>query len=266
MQWRSLTVVCSLVFCSSLGVLLTALPPATANAQAQSSKVSANTALLQISSAFSGGKPVRSIDISGNATWHAGSLEDSGSVTLKGSADGSSQMQLQLVATGAKNEAFSGAGSNATCQWSAASAVSHEIDFGNCLQSAVWFLPALSLQPGLVSSAVNAVDLGIGPVGSNSNSYRHIQSQVIPSNLPAQITKSLEQQSTMDLGVDPASLLPAVLSYSVRPDNGANVQIAIEVRYSDYRTVDGVRIPFHIERLINGSLQLDIVVSSAQIN
>lgn len=264
MNVTSLKVVCSLRFCSSLGILLTLLPSTTA--RAQSDKVPANAILLQLSSAFSGGKPVQSVEMTGSASWHAGSLEDSGTVTLKASADGSSQMQLQFATTGPKNEALSGAGSNVACQWSGADAVPHEIDFGNCLQSAVWFLPALSLQPALAPSAMNAVDLGTGRVGSSSNSYRHLQTQLLPSNLPINMAKSLAGRSTTDLGIDPTSLLPAVLTYSVHPDNGADVQIAIEIQYSDYRLVNGVRIPFHIERLINGTLQLDIRVSSVQIN
>jgi hypothetical protein len=61
--------------------------------------------------------------------------------------------------------------------------------------------------------------------------------------------------------------LPAVLAYTVHPDNGAQgVTIAIEVHYSDYRTVNGVQVPFLIQRYVNGSLQLEISVSSAQIN
>jgi hypothetical protein len=264
LSWTSLKVISSLPLCSSLGVLLTLLPSTAARAQGNA--VPANAILLQLSSAFSGGKPIRTVEITGNASWHAGSLNDSGTVTLKASADSSSQMQLQLAATGPKNEALSGASSNAACQWSGADAVSHEIDFGNCLQPAVWFLPALSLQPALASSTMSAVDLGTGPVGSGSNSYRHVQTQLMPGNLPIKMANSLAQRSTEDLGMDPTSLLPAVLTYSVHPDNGANVQIAVEVRYSDYRAVSGVQIPFHIQRLVNGTLQLDILVSSVQIN
>lgn len=72
--------------------------------------------------------------------------------------------------------------------------------------------------------------------------------------------------STTDIGLDTVSLLPAVLAYSVHPDNGAPVSIAIEIHYSDYRTVSGVQIPFHIQRYVNGFLQLDILVSSAAVN
>jgi hypothetical protein len=66
--------------------------------------------------------------------------------------------------------------------------------------------------------------------------------------------------------LDTVTLLPAVLTYSLHPDNGAQFEIAVEVHYSDYRAVNGVHIPFLIQRYVNGSLQLEIRVSSAEIN
>lgn len=200
----------------------------------------------------------------GSAVWHSGSLEDNGTVTLTASADGSSQMQLQLDATGPKNETQSGSGWTAKCQWSGADGVAHEIDFGECLRP-TWFLPALSLQLSSASSDMGAADLGTSTVGSGANLYRHVQSQVVLSNLPIETAKRLAQRSTTDLGIDPTSILPAVLTYSVNPDKGST-PVAFEIHYSDYRPVDGVQIPFHIQRFVNGSLQLDILVSSVQIN
>jgi hypothetical protein len=80
------------------------------------------------------------------------------------------------------------------------------------------------------------------------------------------LSSNLAQQSTTDLGLDPTTLLPTVLAYTVCPDNGAQVKIAIEIHYSNYQPVDGVQVPFHIQRFVNGSLQLDILINSAQIN
>jgi hypothetical protein len=80
------------------------------------------------------------------------------------------------------------------------------------------------------------------------------------------MSANLAQQSIMDLGLDPTTLLPAVLAYTVRPDNGAQTQIAIEIHYSSYQSVNGVQVPFHIQRYVNGALQLDILISSAQVN
>jgi hypothetical protein len=40
----------------------------------------------------------------------------------------------------------------------------------------------------------------------------------------------------------------------------------IEVRYSNYQNAMGAKVPFHIQRYVNGSLQLDLVIQSAQVN
>ena len=226
---------------------------------------SASSVLGELATAFSGGQVVQQIQISGTAAWTAGSLEDSGTVSLTASTDGSSQMQLALVSTGTRTEAQTGAGSNAECQWSGADGVPHAVSSNNCWRPALWFLPTLSLQPSLITSGIEIADLGVGPVGTSGNSYRHLQAQLLFSGFPSVIGGSFGQQSTTDLGLDPTSLLPAVLAYSVQPD-GFSTPIAIEVHYSNYQTVNGVQIPFLIQRYVNGSLQFAIVVSSAQIN
>jgi hypothetical protein len=130
----------------------------------------------------------------------------------------------------------------------------------------LWFLPALSLQPSLMPSYISALDLGLGTVGTGTEVYRHVQSQLVLSTLPTPPPPQVTLLNQTDIGLDPTSLLPAVLAYSVYPDSGAQTPIATEIHYSDYRTINGIQIPFHIERYLNGSLQLDILVTSAQIN
>ena len=96
--------------------------------------------------------------------------------------------------------------------------------------------------------------------------YRHLQSQLVLPNLKDKLTSQVMQRSTADIGLDPTSFLPQVLSYSVGPDDGNAIPIAIEIHYADYRAINGVQIPFTIERYVNGTLQLQIVLSSAQVN
>lgn len=250
----------------SLGIALLGLSSATAYAQGAASQgLNANSAMSQLSAAFSGGKAVQRVQLSGNATWYAGSLEDSGTVTLTASADGSSLMQLILSASGQRSETQSGSGLNATCQWAGDDGIAHEIRSGSCWRPVLWFLPALTVQPSQLPSNIGVVDLGTGTVGSSTNAYRHLQTQLIlnePSNAQ---TTDIAQKITTDLGLDPVSMLPSVLAYSVYPDNGAPVAIAVEVRYSDYRAVNGVQIPFLIQRYVNGSLQLELRINSAEI-
>jgi hypothetical protein len=224
-----------------------------------------NSSLGKLSSAFSGDKVVQTIQLSGNATWHAGSLEDSGIVNLTASTDGSSQMQLTLNNLGNKSETQVGNGSSAVCKWAGADGLPKEVDALNCWKPVLWFMPAFSLQASLLPSYMQVADLGIGTVGKSATEYRHIQCKLLFSDLPESLTEEAALQSTSDIGLDIESQLPAVLSYSVHPDSGALPPINIEIRYSNYRLVDGTQIPFSIQRYVNGSLQLDIVISSAQI-
>jgi hypothetical protein len=220
----------------------------------------------QLGASFSGGKVVQSVQLSGDATWHAGSLEDSGTVTLTASPDGSSRMQLFLGASGQRTETRTGTGTGTSCQWAGADGVVHAVDLGNCWRPTVWFLPSISFQPSLPTNSLGFADLGLEAVGSGTTPYRHLRGQLNTSGLPISLSSYLAQQGSTDIGLDPLTLLPAVLAYSICPDSGAQNAIAIEVHYSDYRTIDGVQIPFLIQRYVNGSLQLEIRVNTAQIN
>jgi hypothetical protein len=234
---------------------------------AQASTVeSASGVLGQLSAAFSSGQVIQSVQLTGTANWYAGSLTDSGTVNLTASTVGSSQMQLALATSGQKTESQTGIGSAAECQWSGEDGVAHPVAQENCWKPALWFLPAFSFQASLMPSNLEVNDLGFGTIGSSANSYRHLQSQLVFSGAAGASVTAITQRSTIDLGLDPTSFLPSVLTYSVFPDNGARIPVTIEIRYSNYQAVNGAQIPFHIQRYVNGALQLDILISSAQIN
>jgi hypothetical protein len=224
------------------------------------------TLISQLAAAFSGGQVVQQVQLSGSATWDAGSLHDSGTVNLTAAASGSSQVQLSLDSSGQRTETEAGTGLGEVCQWAGADGTAHTISADSCLKPAVWFLPSLSLQPSLLPSYLELTDLGPGTVGNSTNVYRHLQGQLLFTALPSTPATEIAQESTTDFGLDPLTLLPAVLAYAVHPDNGAASTVSIEIHYSNYRAVNGVQIPFHIQRYVNGSLQLDILVNSAQID
>jgi len=240
--------------------------PATVFAQQTLPQPTNATGLIgQISNAFSAGQLIHQITLSGNAIWHAGGQDDSGPVTLTATMTGEFQMTLQL-SRGQKLETQTGTGTGAACSWTGSDGKAHNIDLGNCLKPAVWFLPAISLQPSMLSSSVVAADLGQGVIGSDSTPYRHLNTQLQLTGLPAATIDSMEKRSTTDIGLDPTTMLPAVLEYKVHPDNGASIPISIEAHYSNYQDVNGVQIPFLIQRSINNSLQLEITVTSAEFN
>jgi len=220
----------------------------------------ANSLLAQSASAFSGDQVVQKVQLSGTVTLNAGDLQDSGTITLTAAADGSLQTTLLLSSAGQRTETKTGIGSRADCQWSGADQTTHDVDPGNCWKSVVWFLPSISLQPSLLPSYLAAVDLGT--VGSSANVYRHVQSQLAFSGLSSSLTSQTAQQSITDLGFDPVTLLPSALAYTIHSDSGSAV-IAVEVHYSNYQRFSGLMIPCHIERYLNGSLELAIDVTQA---
>jgi hypothetical protein len=103
-------------------------------------------------------------------------------------------------------------------------------------------------------------------VGFGTAAFRHLQSQLVLPEMSSALASTMMQRSTADLGLDPTSLLPAVLAYTIWPDNGAAIPILIEIHYANYQLINGVQIPFTIQRYIDGSLQLQIAVTSAQAN
>ena len=228
---------------------------------------SASGVLAQLAAAFAGQRTISQVQITGTASWAAGSLNDSGPVTLTASASGGWQMQLALQATGQKTLTQTGVGSSAICQWTGNDGIAHPVALGNCSKPELWFLPALSLQPSALPSYLGIADLGTGTVGFSQNTYRHLQSQFFFSDLPITLENLVVQQSPTDLGLDPTTLLPAVLAYSLTPDSGGgSTPVQVEIHYSNYQTVNGVQIPFLIQRYVNGCLQLAIAVTSAQIS
>lgn len=221
----------SSVYLIGLCVLFVLFVP---SALAQSTSTQSNDAtaiLAQINAVFSGGKPVRHVQFSGNATWYSGGDQDTGTVTLAVSTSGSAQMQLAMIRKGAWIETQSDIGFGMNCGWAGADGVAHTGEAMNCLKPVVWFLPSLALQPSQIPAGVGAADLGIGTVGSGS--YRHLQLQAVLSEMPDRLLSESVQASTMDLGYDPQTLLARVLTYRVHPDNGAPVWISIEIRYSN---------------------------------
>lgn len=250
--------------CLCLGVA-TCLSISPSSAQAVASQPSDATAILQqVTQVFSGGKAIHQIQITGNAEWHAGGLNDSGSAALTATATGSAQMQLSLAKKGSWTESQTNVNAGMGCQWTGSDGIAHDGDALNCTRPAVWFLPSISLQSAMIPSEVGVADMGTNTVGSGT--YRHLQAQAVFSGMPSSSLDKFVQASTTDIGINPNTLLPSVLTYRIHPDNGAQVDIPVEIRYSNYQKVDGVEIPFLIQRYVNGSLQLEIQVTSAQIS
>jgi hypothetical protein len=224
----------------------------------------ASELLTQMSSTFSGGKPVRHLLLTGTANWYSGGDTDSGPVTFKASANGRSLMRLQLSG-GTRIEEQSSLGDDRACTWTDKNDVAHEIPVTNCWTSLIWFLPQLSVQPGSLPASLGVQYLGIQT--NDQGTFHGLRNQLIiaPGSTPSVVTAQIQQRSTTELRVDPSTFLPRSLSYTLRPDAGAGADIDVEVRYDHYQQISGLTLPTHIERYLNGSLQLSVDITQVAV-
>lgn len=220
--------------------------------------------LSQAFQAFSSGKSVASVEMTGTAHWIVGPDKDSGPVRLVAKITGENTAEFDL-SNGTRIESQSAITDDRTCTWSGKDGVSHNVDTFNCLTATVWFLPHMTLQSSGLPTQLGVASAGL--LADKNASVPHIRHQLmIAQGAKPEVTELMQSWSQTDLSLDPVSFLPNSLKYTIHPDKRSHINLQVEVRYSQYQTVSGVALPMHIERYVNGNLQTSIDVVSATIN
>ena len=180
---------------------------------------------------------------------------ETGQVVLKARAKGQSRLDLAL-GSGTRSEIRINDPTNpqvatlAGGKWGTGAVHNTWVD-------ANWFFPALS---ALVVGPLNSFNLGFASDSS------HLFSQFQIANQQPGITTEIQNLSTVLYDVDATTHLPVALHFFTHPDDDLNVKIPVDVEFSDYRVVNGVQVPFRIQRYLNGTLQLDFTISAVTIN
>jgi len=219
------------------------------------------------------------ITLGGEATWTAGSYTDTGTIALDAGAGGRSRVDLELaggsrvsVRAPLNSHAGSPPGGAEQATGRLASAVGaegaadgavHKLRLGDAWRPAAWFFPALELTVAL-APGYQLADLGTSDVDGVPAAHLRL-TRAVPGQTPA-MTAELAQLSQADYYLDPATLLPRALRFLRHPTGAVNSGEPVEIRYSDWRQVQGVKVPYHIERWVNGTLQLAVTVTSVEIN
>jgi hypothetical protein len=248
-------------------ILLSCIFAPLANAQQSSTAVAQNPAAVILAARsvalLSGGIPIADVTLTGTATRIAGSDTGSGTVTLKALGAASSRMDLSL-SDGSFSEIRTSANSAPQGQWLAPNGAYNSMVLHNCYTDAAWFFPALTV----LSQASNP-NLSITYVGQESKNGITVQHLQFAHSSGVQVPgfgDPLLSLSSTDVYLDSSSLLPVALAFNIHPDNNALKNIPVEVIFSSYQTVTGVRIPFRIQKFLNGSLFLDMTIQTATVN
>jgi hypothetical protein len=218
------------------------------------------TLASQAFAALIGNARINDVTLTGTGTRTAGSDVESGDVTLK--ALGIGEARLDLIVAGGTRSEIRNLNSNSTPQgfWIGLDGSVHSIANHNCFTDAAWFFPAFSvlsqrLNPNLVATYV-------GQETRNGAAVQHLRFLVQNGDQ----TGFSQQLSAEDIYLDASSYLPVALAFNVHPDENAGANIPVEVYFSNYQTVNGVQVPFHIQQLLNGTLLFDLTIQKVILN
>lgn len=236
--------------------------PARPGGQSASSSVSASQLLQQSLAALQGNTPITDVTLSGTARRIAGSDDESGTVVIKALAGSGSRIDLTLP-SGPRSEIRNVSSATIAGSWSGPDGLSHAMVYHNLLPDPAWS-PAIAIASLL--SVPNAVITYVGPETRDGQSVIHITaSQQFPA-LSGNTASVMQHLSQTDIFLDPNTHLPASIAYNIHPDNNSLLDIPVELLLSDYRSVGGAQIPFHVEKFLNNSLLLDLQFQSAALN
>jgi hypothetical protein len=214
--------------------------------------------------ALTGTTQIADVTLTGTATRTAGSDVESGNVTFKALGTSSSRMDL-VVSSGTRSEIRTSTSGAPQGSWAAPDGSFNSMAVHNCLTDAAWFFPALT-----ILSQTSDPNLSISYVGQDSKngiSVQHLRFAFSSSGIAiAGSADPIAILSSTDVYLDASSLLPIAFAFNTHPDNNSLVDIPIEVDFSNYQALNGVQVPLHIQKLLNGSLFLDLTVQTVSVN
>ena len=247
--------------------LLVTLPNSPASQQATSSSSTSSTQatqLLQQSlAALQGNTSISDVTLSGSARRIAGSDDESGTATLKALASGAGRMDLALSG-GQRIEICNSTVTPPAGSWSGPDGVSHPISYHNLMTDPAWFFPAFPISRAFSSSGYATAY--IGQETRSGQSVQHVQVWQISTVQTPPGTPTFQHLSQMDFYLDSTTLLPAAATFNTHPDNDMGLDLPVEIRFSDYRSLNGSQIPYHIQKFLNNSLLLDFQAQTVTPN
>jgi hypothetical protein len=223
----------------------------------------ATTLLAQASKALIGSAVINDATLTGTAHRIAGSDDETGSATLRIMSNGSTKLDT-AYASGTRTEIRSMSGSIPSGSWTDTDGTSHQISPHNLIFDGDWYIPAVPIAR-LVSS-VGSINDYVDNETLGTQTVAHIVVQKNVSYVPAEAARLFLHLSETHIFLDTSTSLPVAIRFNVHPESNALEDVPVEIRFSDYRAMNGVQVPFHVEKYINNGLVLDLQFSDAQFN
>lgn len=208
-----------------------------------------------------GGTNIQAVTLTGSAESTAGSSDDTGSFTGNCSTGGSSQLSLQL-SSGSFTENRQTTNGIPSGNWVDSSGVQHPMAQHNLLSPASWFCPVVALSQIVSATKLNYQFIGNELKNGATLAHFTINNVATGTSLPAQLVTHISQ---VDIYLNPQTSMPAVFDFTVHPDINAGTDIPVEIAFSNYTQVNGVWIPFTVERYVNSTLTLELKIQTVSV-
>lgn len=207
---------------------------------------------------------IPAVTMQGTVNRIAGSLKETGSITLK--ADGAgSENESWTLSSG--DRAFSKGAFTGTRNCSATIGgkdLSLKLDQG-CERVVPWFGPwnalaAIGTQDASASTATSSADTTAGDVRLRFVPTYGDLSKLSTKRL--QSVAEIMQLSAVDVLFDEVTALPKRVEYQQQTTGDPAAAVSVAVAFSDYRLDGGLVIPHHIQRYLQRTLEADIHITS----
>jgi hypothetical protein len=235
---------------------------------AQQTSATSVQGLLLLQRAFgvlAGNASLLDTTLTGTARRIAGADDETGTAVLMALATGEARMEFNFP-SGERSEVRTSSNGVPTGTWTGPDGKAHLQSQHNLITDSAWFFPALAI--GRLVSSQNSSVLLVGQETKDGVPVVHLiaSQQFLVPDVPADIATLMQHLSQLDIFLDSSTQLPMALAFNQHPDNDAGLDIPVEIRFSDYRAVNGVQVPFRIQRFLNNSLTLDIQLQTATLN
>lgn len=234
--------------------------------QTAAPKNATGASLLRSSiSAMTNGVPISDATLTGTATRTYGSDVETGTVTLMTLGCTAGRVDLALT-KGLRSEIISQLQSTPAGQWSGPNGTSHAMAQQNCWEPAAWFFPPLALAAALNNPSVAIAYLGEESLGGETVQHVRFWDTFTSSSGTSTALVLFSHLTTVDVYLDAATSLPVVLDFTIHPDHNELLNLPVKISYSNYQKVNGVLIPLHIKKFLNGGIVLDLNLTGASFN
>ena len=231
--------------------------------QTATTSVQGAVPLQQALGALAGATSIADVTLTGTARRFAGSDDETGSVVLKSLTTGEARMDFSFP-SGQRSEARVNTVKGPAGTWTGPDGKAHALSQHNAMTDSSWFFPALTLSKLLTSQ--NSVVTLADQETRDGVAVTHLAAIQQFPDAPAAMAAQMQHLTQMEIFLNSSTLLPVALAFNQHPDNDARLDMPAEIRFSDYRAVNGVQVPFHVQRYLNNTLILDMQLQSVTLN